>query len=270
MPVAKITVGNKPPTSVEIIPVVFITNKTIDAITGDQIDSLSANIAKLVDQTAITHGIPYREIQIDCDWSLTTKEKYFSLLKKIKQKLPAKMISCTIRLHQVKYRSKTGIPPVDRGMLMFYNMGNLQSMSTNSIFNEKDSRKYIATGKTYPIPLDLALPIFGWIKHYRQNKVIGLMDQLTEADLEKDSSFAAGASHRYTVSKDMFYRGEYLQQGDLLVAEETSPDLATDAARLLKKYFKTDSCSVVLYHWDQLNLSRYDDKDIQDIYTVFK
>ena len=31
-------------------------------------------------------------------------------------------MSATIRLHQVKYRADTGVPPVDRGMLMAYNL----------------------------------------------------------------------------------------------------------------------------------------------------
>ncbi len=36
-------------------------------------------------------------------------------------------LSSTIRLHQIKYRERTGVPPVERGMLMFYNMGQFSA-----------------------------------------------------------------------------------------------------------------------------------------------
>ncbi|MGG2305049.1 hypothetical protein ACE4Z6_26875, partial [Salmonella enterica] len=93
--------------------------------------------------------------QIDCDWTLGTKEKYFSLLKRIKERM-ALPLSCTIRLHQVKYQAKTGVPPVDRGMLMYYNMGHVEGATeTNSIYDPANADKYVSYVKDYPLPLDV-------------------------------------------------------------------------------------------------------------------
>ncbi len=78
-------------------------------------------------------SIKCRALQIDCDWTTKTAPKYFYFLQQIREKLDAHedggtfaslaMLSATIRLHQVKYPEKSGMPPVDKGVLMFYNMG---------------------------------------------------------------------------------------------------------------------------------------------------
>ena len=80
------------------------------------------------------------------------------------------MLSATIRLHQVKYYKQAGIPPVDRGMLMFYNMGKLNALTAeNSIYNSNDAAGYIETVDDYPLKLDLALPAFSWAVHFRNS-----------------------------------------------------------------------------------------------------
>jgi hypothetical protein len=66
-----------------------------------------------------------KKIQIDCDWSQGTKHNYFQFLKQFKALDTTLQLSCTIRLHQVKYPTITGIPPVDEGTIMYYNMGKL-------------------------------------------------------------------------------------------------------------------------------------------------
>ncbi len=65
---------------------------------------------------------PPREIQIDCDWTERTRNAYFQLLTALKREpfLQGKILSATIRLHQVKYVQRSGIPPADRGRVCFF------------------------------------------------------------------------------------------------------------------------------------------------------
>ena len=103
------------------------------------------------------------EIQFDCDWTQSTKEKYFKFLRHFRQLQndPTFQLSATIRLHQIKFANQTGVPPVNRGMLMFYNMADLESIKTpNSILDLEVAHQYIDSQTTYELPLDFALPIF--------------------------------------------------------------------------------------------------------------
>ena len=130
---ASIRFSEKLPDSCQIIPVVFITNQTIKNLPKIALDSLAKTILSRISKLSPQ---PYQKIQLDCDWTLATKQKYFALLK-ILQKSNLHL-SATIRLHQVKFYEKTGIPPVERGMLMCYNMSDWRNPVTiNSIYSPK-------------------------------------------------------------------------------------------------------------------------------------
>lgn len=135
---APVRFSEKLPDSCQIIPVVFITNQTMKNIPKITIDYLAKAILSGISKLS-PH--PYHEIQIDCHWTLSTKQKYFSLLK-ILQKSTLHL-SATIRLHQVKFYEKTGIPPVERRMLMYYNMSDWRNPITiNSIYSPKLLSQY--------------------------------------------------------------------------------------------------------------------------------
>src|ERR1700722_4840670 len=127
LPVDEIRFGTEPGSIFNYVPVVFISNKVLEEAYFDSISVLAAHIYDEVNHIATANKIIYKELQFDCDWSDATRAKYFKLLNFLHGKLNAegKILSATIRLHQVKYADRTGVPPVDRGMLMFYNMGRI-------------------------------------------------------------------------------------------------------------------------------------------------
>ena len=145
IPLATIKFNDSVPQGYKIIPVVYIVNKALKNTKTEDIPLLASKILAQVNHIAKLNSINYPELQIDCDWTETTKNSYFELLRTIKGKLEKdKSLSSTIRLHQVKYKDITGIPPVDRGMLMYYNMGKISAESThNSVFNVTEAAKYI-------------------------------------------------------------------------------------------------------------------------------
>ena len=110
-----------------IVPTVYIKNEVFIQVTPGSLDTLASNTLFLIDKyfqnRMKTDSIDYNEIQIDCDWTEKTRDNYFSFLRKLKG-TSNKSISCTLRLYPYKYRDQLGIPPVDRAVLMCYNLIN--------------------------------------------------------------------------------------------------------------------------------------------------
>ena len=196
----------------------------------------------------------------------SSKEKYFLLLNNIKQKTTNIKLSCTIRLHQIKYIAKTGVPPVDRGLLMCYNMGNLKDPATkNSILETAELKKYIGNLSNYSLPLDVAFPLFDWKVLYRNNFYTGLIQNLP--DTLFSNSFSAKTGNRYQVLKDTLLQGYDLRKGDMIRDEQSDIKELLAAANEISKHLKNTQPRVSLYHLDSLILSKYSTHELESIYN---
>ena len=271
VPVAKLQSTNyKLPAGIQIVPTVFITNECIERIDPSQINSLADKLTRLLmsinSANAFSQQIP--EIQIDCDWTPKTKEKYFALLKAIKINSHT-TISATIRLHQVKFTLSAGIPPVDKGLLMCYNMGNLKKMETkNSIIETEELKKYIGKLDAYPLPLDMALPLFDWKVLFRNNEYSGLIQNLPEESLK--GSFIQKKENRYELLKDTLVQGYSFKKGDVLRSEESNYTTIIAVAEEVSKRLKNTHPRVALYHLDSLLLSKYSSHELENIYNSIR
>lgn len=257
----------------EIIPTIYLTNNTLLNLKTEQIAELTVKIATRITQINNENNIDCKEIQFDCDWTEKTRSKYFLLLEKIRDFFPKKkyLLSATIRLHQVKYYLKTGVPPVDRGMLMFYNVGKVNDTTIeNSIFNSDDASKYVEYVKDYLLPLDVALPVFTWGVHLRDGEVISLVNNLKTEDVLKNSLFRNVSDSKYKANDGFFFRGEYFIKGDILRMEEITPEICNNAINLLLPNLKNSNFTVVFYHFDSSNTSRYEIKDFENLYNRFR
>ena len=268
VPVAKLQVASyKLQGGISIIPVVFITNECIQKIDSSQVKQLAENIYSLILEIKQANGfdsIP--EIQIDCDWTAATKDKYFHLLKNTKLKTLNTKLSCTIRLHQIKFLTKTGIPPVDRGLLMCYNMGNLKNPATkNSILETEELKKYTGNLSTYPLPLDVAFPLFDWKVLYRNNIYTGLIQGLPENAF--GNSFCTKTGNRYQVLKDTLLQGYDLRKGDMIRDEQSDIKEVLAAANEIGRHLKNTPLRVSLYHLDSVILNKYSTHELESIYN---
>lgn len=250
-----------------LVPVVFITNECIAKIDSSQVDPLAVNIAKLLNQLVSIHKLDsIREIQIDCDWTASTKNNYFNLLQKIKSLEKNKLLSATIRLHQIKFISRSGIPPVDKGLLMCYNMGNLKKPSTtNSIIDPVELKKYTANLPAYPLKLDIALPLFEWKVLYRNNVYAGLIQNLPDSILKK--SFTDKDNNRYTFLCDTLLAGYSFKKRDMLRSETSDYHDVIKAGEEISKRLSQNNIRVSLYHLDSITLSKYSYDEIENIYN---
>lgn len=135
--------------------------------------TLTDRTIDFIDQINKSIAIACNEIQIDCDWTLASRDKYMDFVTQLKHK-SNKKLSATIRLHQIKYFKKTGVPLVDYGVLMYCNMGHIAADSMNSIYDRKTGQGYLKNLEDYPLRLEVALPVFSWAIHIRRQKVMGV------------------------------------------------------------------------------------------------
>ncbi len=263
---------------VEVVPAVFITNRTFLKLQTEQIPALAERIFLKIKSLAQPHQSPgyleIRSIQFDCDWTAQTRDKFFALLEYFKA-LPMALpptradseqegassasgflnsltLSATIRLHQLKYFEKTGVPPVDRGMLMFYNMSDLEKWETsNSILDLEEAGKYLSPDFRYPLPLDLALPLFHWGVLFRDGYFFKLINNLEEESLQDTTRFAPIGTGRFIVKKSTYLKGFYLYEGDLIRLEAVTATQLEGGAALLSRLTLPLSLDIAFYHMDE-------------------
>jgi len=213
----------KPPRS-NTVPVVYIDNRVLK---NEGVDPLLTLIKKKINPRQ------YSSLQIDCDWTLNTRKKYFTLLRDLGKSYPN--LSATIRLHQIKYFQKTGVPPVKTGVLMYYNMSDIQDTNTKNYILDLDiAKRYHVNFDHYPLPLDLALPLYHQIRVIRQNKVVTILTgkQLNHTYLEKISA------NKYKVKQAHYVQSNYLYKDDLLIVDQVSEKDLQTAAHTLKALIK--------------------------------
>lgn len=254
--------------SFELVPTVFITNRTLQQLSSSDLTTLAQNIHRKI--ISVAQNTPFQELQFDCDWSESTQGKYFLLLQHLKNLFPEQQFSATIRLHQIKYAQQTGIPPVDRGMLMFYNMGELSNWETsNSILDLEVAQQYLNKLKIYPLPLDVALPLFQWGAVFRDGKLFKLINQLELKELVDQERFKEIQSYKYRVVQSTYLHGHYLYVGDQIRLEIVTQKTLLEAAQLLQTHLKKLDRTIVFYHLGTRQMERFDSTTIKNIVGQF-
>ena len=236
-----------------IIPVVYLDNSVWSKMR-------SKTMVKKVLRGLKKMPIHYNEIQVDCDWTNSSKESYFQFLKTLREN-SSKKISATIRLHQVKYYKQTGVPPVDYGVLMYYNMSDFKEIETKNYILDLDvAKEYHYNFKSYPLPLNLALPLYAQGTIIRFSQVVGLVAELRESQL--DNSFEKIEKHRYRVTKTHYLKGHLFYEDDIVRVDEVTIDLLKKAIEELKKVMPQPK-EIIFYRWG--NRKFYDEKQLKSL-----
>lgn len=254
------------PSFSKIVPVIYIKNEVFG--TAKNMDSLCANVQQLV--TAINKTIRQNPetIQFDCDWTLSTKDAYFQFLKRYKA-ISKQQVSATIRLHQIKHRLTTGVPPVDFGVLMFYNMGKIDASENNSIFDATIASAYLGKLNTYPLRLDIALPVFSWSIQIRNGKVVHLLNKMNAVHFNNDTSFQQVKKGFYKVKSSCFKGGYYFQQNDEVKVESVTAEQLMEMPVMLKEHMQQGIRQIIFYDLDDFNFKNYDTDTYQKVANGF-
>jgi hypothetical protein len=260
------------PKNIEIVPVVYITNDAVKNMDSSNIPYIAEKFWKKMNRLIVWSEIaPVKEIQIDCDWTKNSRAKYFYLLSQIKEKSKIPVLSATIRLYQYKYFKKTGVPPVDKGVLMFYHMNAVQIGSTKDlILDVEEGKKYMIKEK-YPLPLDFALPLFSemMIWNYWECK---FYSPATFKRLMADSALQKvdTAANWYRVRKQVdLGKNELIWGYETIKMEEAKIDDLRKAADLLSDHANSDSFNVIFFHLDKVANSSYTSHEVKDLVSRF-
>lgn len=171
VPNATIAFRSAVPGGVEVVPVVYIMN---DCLLRD-LSQLPERIVKRVLQMNETNDVAgVRELQIDCDWTMRTQQRFFDFLQRLRQlvRQHGLALSATIRLHQLTQP----VPPVDRGVLMVYNTGNVADITDrHPILDIAAVRPYLRNLPAYRLRLSAAYPLYTWKVLYRGGVFVGIV-----------------------------------------------------------------------------------------------
>lgn len=246
VPVAPIEIDTAFVKNKEIIPVIYLKNKVfLEGKTSEEV--LAKQLNRYIAQINTSYGLRVKEIQLDCDWTLASKERYFKFVEYFRAQNNY-ILSATIRLHQVKHYTTTGIPKVDYGVLMYYNMGNITPTGANSIYDHQVAKAYLSSLKAYPLELKVALPIFSWGVHSVAGEVTNLVGGLTSAQMDTlKGASRLGESNCYLIEEQLMYKGRLWQKGDILKVEEISPADLYSMKKDLFKYMKRPPKEIILY-----------------------
>ncbi len=249
-----------------VVPVVFITNRTLMNLPPAGLAELATHITQAITRIGHQNAIRFSEVQFDCDWSTRTRDRYFRLLTLLAKQLNCPL-SVTIRLHQIKYTDQTGIPPVARGMLMLYNVDDWKRADTrNSIYDADVANQYLSFVSTYPLPLDVVLPLFRWTVVYRNNRFLTFLNNVDRKKLAGSGFLAAQPdSTRFLATRDTSAFGFSIWRGDLFRAEAvTAETLVSEKYRLLD-LIQNQRITFALYHLDSTILASYSRETLQTL-----
>lgn len=273
VPVSPIRFKDPMPDSIAIVPVVFVVHSIFNKMNDEQIGLLAGKVLDFVAAKVKQAGkMDYQELQIDCDWTAGSRDAYFKFLKTLQQ-LPAfknKKLSVTLRLHQVRDIKRSGIPSVDKVLLMCYNMGNLRQYGDhNSIFDMRQMEIYLKDHlKDYPLKMDIALPLFSWKVVFRNKQYVGISKGLADEQLADTLLFSQLAhSPLYELKSDMLGLG--LRSGDIIRHEQINVSDLQNASKFLLRYLPDREFNLVFYHLDRNILSKFSNDDLQEISDHF-
>lgn len=265
----------KPLKNINYVPVIFIRNRVFEKPNYDDlleynkeekkaIIELSKNIWKLVLSSWKSQGLSPTELQIDCDWTKGTKDSYFYFLEALKKecKIP---ISVTLRLHQIRDVEFCGIPPVEKTVLMCYNMGNMKDIeSKNSIIDLEVTKNYLTQSRKYKLPYSIALPLFRWKLLFRNNKMIGIVHHLTEDQLKEN--FIKNNDSLYVYQKEFqpynLANGFELKKGDIIRYEYVNQHEIDSVYNFIVSKPNSYNNELIYFDLDSTNLSYYEIKKL--------
>lgn len=232
------------PAGIEIIPAIYITERTFRELDDTDTDTLASQLRKKLRKecAADIHGL-----LLDCDWTATTRDRFFRLAGLLRDSLRIPIIS-TIRLHQYAHPARTGVPPVDRGLLMPYNIGSVKEPAeTHSIFDPEKAKAYFQGKEPYPLPLDIVLPAFSWAAQFRKGRFMGVVQETMLNEALERGLLAGDPDGAMQVVREDNDHLPALHLGDVLRVERMTPARINAATRLAQRARNSDTLAVAFF-----------------------
>jgi len=266
IPIGTVQFESKIPSEIQVIPVVYIENHCLE-----QPCNLAQKIVNRVLTMASTNNININELQIDCDWNNRSCLIYFELLRDIKSLLNKRgrlLLSATIRLHQINQSA----PPVDYGVLMCYNTGNIHDYNTtNAILDAKEVHPFINNRLAdYPLPLCAAYPAFGWKLLFEKGQFRTILREadLTDSTLYRrisDTKYIVVRSHSVAVPDPNSF-GLMVRAGDEVKIDEVSANTILKVESMLEAKRPNINRQVIIFSLNSINTNKLSAYEMDKIY----
>ena len=186
VPNATLKFATDVPQGIDIVPTVFVMPECLRQARS----RLASLIVKRVVQMNETNDVyNVKEIQIDCDWTQSTRQLYAEFMQAMMRECHSRhlKLSSTIRLHQLAQTP----PPADRGVLMMYNTGDATDIRCHKpILDKHDAAPYLPRLNDYKLKLSTAYPIFTWRILFRGGRVVGFIHNDGEYPILPSDSIA--------------------------------------------------------------------------------
>lgn len=260
----------------KIIAVVYITTDALREMKGKE-ERLAKMITRRVEEMSRAHSLNVAELQLDCDWTPSTKDSFFKLCRETRRLISADentdgtegqetwSLSSTIRLHQLSGEA----PPVDSGVLMLYNTGDFSDPDTrNSILSFEDVEPYLKYLPDYSLKLDAAYPDYSWELLFRAPSFEfgGLLRHSATTGDNAQHVAATGRNNSYRALERFLCGTTEIGRGDIVRVEksEYSEIIAVKSA-VDKALGNSDRCNII-YHLDSKNLNNFSSDEIDRIF----
>lgn len=254
-----------------LVPVIFLENSVFSR--KQEAGELAANMLKRILEMAEVNGLELApELHLDCDWTPSTRDAFFEFTQTLKDQLPPGWeLAVTLRLDQFRNHDLTGIPPAHRGILMAYNMGDIKQPGPgNSIIDPQVARRYLSGHHPYPLPLDLALPIFSWVVVFDEHdRYRGLLSPVPEQLSSPEHCRPIGSGMYEVINSFPTASGWQVSKGWRIRREDSSQtDLLAVAgmAQLAKSNFQR----LVFYHLDESLIKGRTNEELDELATHLK
>jgi hypothetical protein len=259
VPVSVLECRGALPAGMTVVPVVFLAERVFSSPCDPP--RLAGQVAAKIERVnARCDFSAPAEVQLDCDWTASSRGPFFAFLRELRRFLPpGTALSATLRLHQVRFREREGLPPVDRATLMLYNMGRVESPAPgNSIVDVHVFRSYAGGLKGYPLPLDLALPVFQWGLVFRMDRLARIVHGLGAEDVAAaGAAFKDLGKNRFLCRRGAHLCGVPIFPGDLLRLEAAEFPAVRQCLRLARESLNGKAAGLVFYHLDARALERF-------------
>lgn len=266
IPMGTVQFESKAPAGIDIIPVVYIENHCLE-----QRCNLAQKIVNRVLTMGSANNISINELQIDCDWTNRSRLLYFELLRDIKKLLDQRghfLLSTTIRLHQLSQPA----PPVDYGVLMCYNTGNIHDYNTtNAILDAKEVHPFIDNRlANYSLPLCAAYPTFGWKLLFEKGRFRTILREvdLTDSTLYRrisDTKYIVTRSHSVAVPDPNSF-GLMVRAGDEVKIDEVSANTLLKIESMLEAKRPKINRQVIIFSLNSINTNKISAYEMDKIY----
>ena len=285
MPNATVSFTTDTLEGIEIIPTVFIVENCL----CHNMDSIAQKlVSRILQMNQTHHRGNVKEIQIDCDYTHRSRERFYAFLNEMRNELQPKGIrlSATIRLHQLSMPP----PPVDYGALMIYNTGNVADpKGRNPILSIEDVAPFLKKLDNYPLPLCAAYPIFDWVALYG-NKAPSQPSPVGEETAERrgslryllyghsledttlykpleDGKYLVLASRTLPTTIGRDAAGIHLHVGDTIRHWQCDINDILKVKNAVEKQRSGINNRVILYHLDNQSLNHYKHEDYEKIFS---